>query len=268
MENDIFYPIKGFEEYLINKIGEIYFTKHNIIMKYKIDRYGYPCIGLTKNLKRYYFTIHRLVALTFIPNPENKPCVNHKDGNKTNNHVSNLEWVSVKENTIHALQNNLINNNISCSLYTKDNKFIKSFKSIKECAYYLNTKSCVITHRIKYSIKYPIFNKYIIKINNEDSINNLINTKVFGLKVYVYDYLNKKFNIYGSRKLASYYLGFRIDKTMLNKPLIYGYYLSDKKIKKVPYINLSNKIMSWARKEKIKGKHFKPTKFIRFHIKN
>lgn len=52
---------------------------------------------------------HRLVAKAFIKNKDNKPCVNHKDGNKRNNHYSNLEWVTNKENMVHASKNNLIN---------------------------------------------------------------------------------------------------------------------------------------------------------------
>ena len=58
-------------------------------------------IDLKTRMRKSYY-IHRLVAQTFIPNPENKPQVNHKDGNKLNNHIDNLEWVTQSENMIHA----------------------------------------------------------------------------------------------------------------------------------------------------------------------
>ena len=63
---------------------------------------GYKKVELVKNGQRKSIRVHRLVAQAFIPNPENKLEVNHIDGNKTNNHVENLEWVTSSENTIHA----------------------------------------------------------------------------------------------------------------------------------------------------------------------
>lgn len=72
-----------------------------------IDKYGYPKVGLWKNGSLLTITVHRLVATAFIPNKENKATVNHIDGCKTNNIVSNLEWATNKENKVHAAINGL-----------------------------------------------------------------------------------------------------------------------------------------------------------------
>lgn len=68
---------------------------------------GYFQLSLLKNAKKRIWKIARLVALAFLPNPENKPQVNHKDGNKRNNRLSNLEWATRSENMKHAYQNGL-----------------------------------------------------------------------------------------------------------------------------------------------------------------
>ena len=77
---------------------------------------GYYALGLeipksnNKNRLQKIYKIHRLLAEYFIPNPDNKPCVNHKDGNKLNNSLSNLEWATISENTKHAYANKLERN--------------------------------------------------------------------------------------------------------------------------------------------------------------
>lgn len=68
----------------------------------------YGVVTTCENGKQKSHYVHRLVAEAFIPNPENKPCVNHKDGNPKNNHIDNLEWVTFKENTVHAINTGLI----------------------------------------------------------------------------------------------------------------------------------------------------------------
>ncbi len=68
---------------------------------------GYKRVIVSKDGKTRKLSVHRLVAELFIPNPENKPQVNHKDGNKANNHVSNLEWTTASENTQHAFDTGL-----------------------------------------------------------------------------------------------------------------------------------------------------------------
>ena len=74
----------------------------------KKKKQGYLYVKLWINGKTKAAFIHRLVAQTYIPNPKNKPEVNHKDADKHNNHVSNLEWVTSKENKKHAKENDLI----------------------------------------------------------------------------------------------------------------------------------------------------------------
>ena len=72
-------------------------------LTYTLNNRGYYSVGI----KRKTFMVHRLVALAFLPNPENKPFVNHIDGNKLNNHIDNLEWCTCKENNLHARKTGL-----------------------------------------------------------------------------------------------------------------------------------------------------------------
>lgn len=113
MDGEEWKNISGYEElYKISNYGRM--------MSYHIDKSG-RLMNLYKSTKGYKvvdlrklghpprsMNISRLVALTFIPNPENKPCVNHKDGNKLNDFVKNLDWCTYSENTIHAINNDLI----------------------------------------------------------------------------------------------------------------------------------------------------------------
>lgn len=90
---------------------------------------------LTKDGKAKTFSVNRLVALMFVPNDLGKPEVNHKDTNKLNNHASNLEWCTTKENIQHAYKNGLRDNswNMKKTLqYDKQGNFIKEWKSATE----------------------------------------------------------------------------------------------------------------------------------------
>lgn len=119
---EIWKNVVGFEEqYEISNLGNLRskerFVKHwrGGERKYKsnfknirLNDKGYFRCNLKNEGKRYDFTIHKLVALAFIPNEENKPFVNHKNGIKTDNRVENLEWCSASENVTHAVKNRLI----------------------------------------------------------------------------------------------------------------------------------------------------------------
>jgi hypothetical protein len=98
--------IQGYENlYKISSLGRI--TRlDGEIRKPESKTNQYPTVVLTKNGKNKTFRIHRLVAQAFIPNPESKPEVNHKDMNKNNNAAENLEWVTPGENIAHAIKNN------------------------------------------------------------------------------------------------------------------------------------------------------------------
>lgn len=95
--------IKGFPNYIVSNFGKVINTCNGYIRGNEpMDKNEYRHVGLTYNGKTECISIHRLVALHFIPNPENKPIVNHMDGVKFNNHYSNLEWVTASENIKHA----------------------------------------------------------------------------------------------------------------------------------------------------------------------
>lgn len=110
MMNEIWKDVKGYEGlYQISNLGRIKSLKRQVgfierdekILKPRLIR-SYLVAHLFKNNVAKNVLIHRMVAEMFIENPENKPCVNHIDGNKQNNKVENLEWVTHSENDLHA----------------------------------------------------------------------------------------------------------------------------------------------------------------------
>ena len=108
---EVWKDIKDFSNYEISNLGRIKSKekydsinrlKPEIILKTRITTNGYEGVSLTKEGKRYNKEIHRLVAETFIPNPENYPVVNHKDEDKLNNKVDNLEWCTISYNNSYG----------------------------------------------------------------------------------------------------------------------------------------------------------------------
>lgn len=103
----VFYQYKDTHFY-ISRGGNVYSTAKKRILKQSVN-FGYTKIGLTLNGKPAPKFLHRLLAETFISNPNGLPCVNHIDGNKLNNNLRNIEWISYADNTAHAIANNLWN---------------------------------------------------------------------------------------------------------------------------------------------------------------
>lgn len=118
----VWVDVKGYEgSYVVNSEGEIKSLKRKVkhrdwgrtiperVLKPNIDKNGYCIVRLYDEGQGRYLKAHRVVAQAFLLNNENKPCVNHKDGNKENNKVGNLEWCTIKENNAHALSTFEIN---------------------------------------------------------------------------------------------------------------------------------------------------------------
>ena len=122
------------EDYYISETGEVFKKLNPYIAQndYKVfkDRYG------------IHNQVHRMVAMAFIPNPENKPNVNHKDGNRQNNNVNNLEWCTQQENIKHMIEILGKTNKRyfkRCKLYY-DGEFIKEFEDIKAASKYASER--------------------------------------------------------------------------------------------------------------------------------
>jgi hypothetical protein len=118
MEKEVWKDIAGYEgKYKISSLGRVRslsrYRKSRgdllALIKEKVlkpvDYFGYQKVTLRHNNESQNYRIHRLVATAFIPNVKNKPFINHKDGNKKNNSVDNLEWVTNQENISHAVKN-------------------------------------------------------------------------------------------------------------------------------------------------------------------
>ena len=95
-----------YQDYLASIDGKIYSMKSNLILSPRIDKDGYEEVSIMIDAKQTSKTVHRIIADTWIPNPKNLPFVNHKNGNRSDNRVINLEWTSVSENNMNKNKNN------------------------------------------------------------------------------------------------------------------------------------------------------------------
>lgn len=152
--------IQDWEDYTIDSKGNVFSKRKNKYLKPTVNKYGYCKVTLQKNKYKKIFSVHRLVAQAFIPNPQNKPQVNHIDSNRQNNNINNLEWVTSKENTQHTVKTNRFENMAKVNSkkmkenkiyllgyekanestkkkvnqYDKNNNFINQYNSISEAS--------------------------------------------------------------------------------------------------------------------------------------
>ena len=164
---EIWLDISGYEGYYqVSNLGNVKSVERKVpherkgfefikerILKQHINRYAF--VLLSKNRKTTNKTVHRLVAFAFIPNPENKPQVNHINGIKDDNRVENLEWCTIDYNNNHALVNNLKpkgENHGSAKLSEKEVLEIRNINNslpIRDIAKKYNVQKCTIEKILK-----------------------------------------------------------------------------------------------------------------------
>jgi len=149
--------IEGLENYKISNNGKVYSKKRNKILKPNINRGGYYKVDLFKLSKCHRKRIHRLVAEAFIPNPNNLPQINHKDGNRLNNNVNNLEWCTQHWNNIHA-RDILCKNSgipvIGTHVITGEKIYFKSTREAQRNGFDSGTISLCCNKKCKYHKNY------------------------------------------------------------------------------------------------------------------
>ncbi len=137
---EVWMPLTECNNYWVSNFGRvksvIFLKRWNgyreTILKFHTDRYGYCILSIKINGIKKYFKVHRIVAKVFVPNTENKPCINHIDCDKKNNRFMNLEWCTNIENIHHAQENGRRKKGIT-NAYIK-----KGFKKV------VNTKTGVV----------------------------------------------------------------------------------------------------------------------------
>lgn len=178
--------------YYITEDGKCYNNKTNKFLKGQINyKSGYLTYNITlPNGNKKRISAHRYVAINYIDNPLNKPEVNHKDGNKLNNNVENLEWVTAKENQQHAIENELRTfAHVFC--FNNEKKLIAEYKSIIEAAKAVGISASIIQQELQKDIKALSGGFYWSK---EPKLNKIIIYKKEGKAKEVYQYdLNGKF---------------------------------------------------------------------------
>ncbi len=159
---EIYTKINGYDNYAISNFGNVLNITTQKFLKPLIHNKGYYYVCLWKNSVRKNYTIHRLLGIYFIDNPNNLPCIDHIDGNRTNNSISNLRWASYQTNNRNSTKR------YNCSSIHKGVVFNKN----KWNAQIHNYKKIHIGRYDTEIEAASAYNDYIINNNLEDFILN------------------------------------------------------------------------------------------------
>lgn len=156
--------IKDYENYSVSTYGDVKNDKTGIILKKCKNKKGYEQIHLYKNGKQKTFRIHRLVAETFIPNPNNLPCIDHINTIKTDNRVENLRWCTYKENSNNPLTLERYKNKEHSEETKKKLSELNKGKNNRRCRKIILLNTMEIFDYIKQAEeKYKVYHQHISK---------------------------------------------------------------------------------------------------------
>ena len=162
------HEVEGYTHYLVSDEGYVYSKlKGDLLSTLPNKQVGYLQVSLWKNNVGSSHYVHRLVAKAFIPNPLNLPQVNHIDGNRQNNHVTNLEWVTCSENSSHAVRTGL---RTYTNRLTKD-EFIECLYSVIEGESYI-----ALSERVPYKV--PFLSTKLRKLARELGIEHKLDASL------------------------------------------------------------------------------------------
>jgi len=255
--------IDGSVNYSISNTGLVRNDITNKILKPSMNKYGYYRLGYTDSAKQYiYQTIHRLVALHYVlGRTKDRFCVNHKDGCKTNNDYTNLEWVTVKENNRHAVVTGLSKAPLPLSVYDLSNDNVVEYASIKDLSRAFSISANILIPRMRKSYLYPFMNRYIITVRDY----NTINTETHGITIHAYDVINKQHHTYGSTGMCAYMLCVRAI-CFRHSPVIRrnGYIIS-----REPVTDIRSYSYTRADRDRYLGSNYKPrsTQWLSYDFK-
>ena len=137
--------IKGYEGlYAITSCGKVWSYKRKKFLKSMTKSNGYLYVALIRDGEKKWYRVHRLVAEAYIPNPDNLPQVNHKDENKANNCLQNLEWCDAKYNTNNGTRNEKVSNKLKKPIlqYDLDGNFIREWSSASDVGKEVQSHIC------------------------------------------------------------------------------------------------------------------------------
>lgn len=237
--------IPGCKPYMVNKNGDI--IHDGIPVKTYITKQGYLRCIMPKSQGRKFIAVHRAVALTFIPNPNNYQQINHINGDKFDNRVKNLEWVTGVYNVKHAYVNKLRNDCYCARIIDKKENKILNFMSMKAAARFLEINGDTFVTYIYRSKLYPIYDRYVIDIPKEeyDKVTELYGRyTTMSKRIYCYDHMLHRLTEYDSVARLSMATGvntYTVRSSLAETDVYYvgGYSLSYNKDFKIPKVGMA-----------------------------